>query len=305
MRLFLLILCLCVLAQLNAQEINILKSNNKFTEFNDSYSLSEKQRKKILLISEASVYTISLVALNQLWYSEYPRSNFHFINDNGEWLQMDKMGHMTVSFYTGVAGIKAYEWAGFSRKKSIWYGGMTGSIFLTVIEVLDGTSKQWGASSGDLIANTTGSLLAIGQALKWNEQKIQLKYSYSPTKWAAENPDQLGKGHLARALKDYNGQTYWITFNIKSLLNIENKNFPPWLSLALGYGGDYMTNPYHEEGDNERKRQYYFSFDFDLNKIRTKSKIINSVLHTFGFLKFPLPTFEFSNDNVSFYPIYY
>jgi hypothetical protein len=66
-----------------------------------------------------------------------------------------------------------------------------------------------------------------------------------------------------------------------------------------------MTNPYHEEGNKKRKRQYYFSFDVDLNKIRTKSKTINSVLHTFGFLKFPLPTFEFSNDNVSFYPIYY
>ena len=74
-----------------------------------------------------------------------------------------------------------------------------------------------GASSGDLIANTAGSFLAIGQALKWNDQKIQLKYSYSPTKWADVNPEQLGSTYLERLLKDYNGQTYWITFNIKSL----------------------------------------------------------------------------------------
>ena len=31
------------------------------------------------------------------------RSNFHFINDNKEWLQMDKIGHMSVSYYSGVA----------------------------------------------------------------------------------------------------------------------------------------------------------------------------------------------------------
>ena len=34
--------------------------------------------------------------------------------------------------------------------------------------------KQWGASSGDLIANTFGSLLVIGQEVAWNDQKIQL-----------------------------------------------------------------------------------------------------------------------------------
>ena len=287
----------------DAQDWEIPQVNNAGWEIDYSNSINKKRR-NILLISEASIYTISLVGLNQLWYADYPRSSFHFINDNGEWLQLDKIGHAAVSYYTGVAGIKAYEWAGFSRKKSIWYGGMTGSVLLTVVEILDGTSKQWGASSGDLIANTAGSLLAVGQALKWNEQRIQLKYSYSPTKWAEENPAQLGKNSLERVLKDYNGQTYWLTFNIKSLLNITNENFPDWFSLALGYGGDSMTEPYPND-DARVYRQYYLSFDVDLNRIKTKSKIINSLFHTFGFLKFPTPTFEFSNGKFSFYPIYY
>jgi len=264
-----------------------------------------KKRRNILLISEASAYTVALVGLNQLWYAGYPRSSFHFINDNGEWLQMDKMGHMTASYYTGVAGIKAYQWAGFSRKNAIWYGGMTGSFFLTIIEVLDGTSKEWGASSGDLIANTTGSLLSIGQALRWDEQRIQLKYSYSPSKWADKNPEQLGGNHLERALKDYNGQTYWLSFNMKSLLNIEQEEFPNWLNLAVGYSGNNMTNPYHEEGDDERKRQYLLSLDVDLTRIKTKSKTWNSILHTFGFLKFPAPAVQYRDGNIFFNPIYY
>ena len=72
--------------------------------------------------------------------------------------------------------------------------------------------------SGDLIANSIGSALCISQALYWNEQKILLKYSYRPSQWAEQNPKQLGKNHLQRALKDYNGQTYWLSFNMKSLL---------------------------------------------------------------------------------------
>jgi len=299
----LLLLLTFLILEVKAKEPILSYLSNEYPETNQSHFLTQK-RVKTLLISEASIYAISLIGLNQLWYSGYPRSRFHFINDNREWLQMDKMGHVSASYYTGVIGIKAYEWAGFSRKKAIWYGGMTGSVFLTIIEFLDGTSQQWGASSGDLIANTTGSLLAIGQALVWNTQKIQLKYSYSPTKWANINPGQLGKNHLERSLKDYNGQTYWITFNINSILNIENSNIPNWLGFSIGYSGDAMTQPFAED-KAMRYRQYYLSLDVDLNKIKTKSKIVNSVLYTFGFLKFPMPSLEFSNKNVSFHPIYY
>ena len=300
-----LILFSCILLTTNAQDWNIPKVGDSGWEVEQEFTLNKKRR-NILLISEASAYTLALVGLNQLWYADYPKSSFHFINDNEEWLQMDKMGHMSTSYYTGVAGIKAYEWAGFSRKNAIWYGGMTGSIFLTVIEVLDGTSKQWGASSGDLIANTTGSLLAIGQALKWNEQRIQLKYSYRPSNMAAKNPEQLGSNHLERALKDYNGQTYWMSFNLKSLLQVESESFPNWLSLSLGYGAHCMKYPYPKEGKPVwRKRQYLLSFDIDLNRIKTKNKTLNSVLHTFGFLKFPAPALQYRNGNIFFHSIYY
>jgi len=288
----------------NAKDLNIPKVSDDGWEIEEAYTLNKKRR-DILLISEATAYTVALVGLNQLWYADYPKSDFHFINDNSEWLQMDKAGHLTSSYYTGVAGIKAYEWTGMSRKNAIWYGGMTGSFFLTIIEILDGHSAEWGASSGDLIANTSGSLLAIGQALKWNEQRIQLKYSYSPTGFAVQNPEQLGGNNLERALKDYNGQTYWMSFNLKSLLNIYSRDFPQWLSLAIGYSGTNMITPYQQKEDNPIRRQYLLSLDVDLTMIKTKSKTWNSILHTFGFLKFPLPALELSNGNFSGHLIYY
>ena len=61
----------------------------------------------------------------------------------------------------------------------------------------------------------------------------------------------------------------------------------------------------HEENDDERKRQYLLSLDVDLTRIKTKSKTWNSILHTFGFLKFPLPALELSNGNYSGHLIYY
>ena len=115
---------------------------------------------------------------------------------------------------------------------------------------------------------------------------------------------KIYENNVQRLLKDYNGQTYWITFNVKSLLNIQYENFPNWLSFAFGYGADAMIQPYGKEKD-KIYRQYYASFDIDLNKIKTKSKIVNSLLYTFGFLKFPFPTFEFSNGNLLFHSIHY
>ena len=215
-----LILFSCIYVSINAQDWNIPKVSNGGWELKQSHTL-DKRKRNILLISEASAYTIALSGLNQLWYADYPKSDFHFLDDNGEWLQMDKMGHMSASYYTGVAGIKAYQWTGLNRKNAVWYGGLTGTFFLTIIEILDGYSAEWGASSGDLIANTSGSLLAIAQALKWDEQKIQLKYSYSPSKWADKNPAQLGANHLERALKDYNGKP--IIFSLIERLKKCNK----------------------------------------------------------------------------------
>jgi len=302
-QLFLILFSLVVLAS-SAQDWKTPAFNKHGWDINTPNSVDKKKR-NILLISEATAYTVALVGLNQLWYANYPKSSFHFINDNGEWLQMDKFGHMTTSYYSGVAGIKAYHWAGFSRKKAIWYGGLTGTFFLTIIEVLDGQSEQWGASSGDLIANTAGSFLSIGQALKWNEQRIQLKYSYKPSIWAEQNPEQLGENHLQRALKDYNGQTYWLSFNVKSLLEIQSVNFPNWLNVAVGHGANGMISAYQKKEDCNRRRQYLLSLDIDLTRIKTKSKALNSILHAFGFIKFPMPTLEIRNGKVYAHPIYY
>ena len=303
-QLFLILFCF-IFITLSAQDWKTPTYNNNGWDM-DFPSAVDKNKRNILLASKVTSYTLALVALNKLWYSDYPKSSFHFINDNGEWLQMDKFGHMTTSYFSGVAGIKAYKWTGMKRKNAIWYGGLTGTFFLTAIEVLDGKSAQWGASYGDLIANTSGSLLAISQALKWNEQRIQLKFSYRPSKWAPKNPEQLGNNHLERVLKDYNGQTYWLSFNLKSLFQIKDVNSPDWLNLSFGYGAHFMKQPYPKEGGIVfRKRQYFLSLDIDLTRIDTKNKILNTVLHTFGFLKFPMPTLELRNGKLHAHPIYF
>jgi len=272
-----------------------------------------KKRLTYVVGGQSAVYITSLTLLYQVWYRDYPQSSFHWFNDNDEWLQMDKIGHATTSAYFGKFGYEMYRWAGVERKKAIWIGGSSGFVLLTVIEILDGFSAQWGASAGDFVANSFGAGLFIGQQLGWNEQRMYLKWSYHQTEFAQYNPDKLGTSFMESMLKDYNGQTYWLSGNIKSFLPKSSK-FPYWLNVSLGYSGEGMIsatgNPSEIDGkpvpDFPRYRQYFLSLDVDLARIKTKSHFLKFLLNGFNFIKIPFPAIEFnSQDGVKFHALYF
>jgi len=144
----------------------------------------------------STVLVGTVVALNYAWYSDYPRSPWHGFNDNDEWLQMDKMGHLTTSYFLGKVGYDLLRWSGVSHKKSIWYGGSMGLVYLTSIEILDAFSTNWGFSWGDMVANTIGAGLYMGQAALWKEQRIAMKFSFHQTDYADIRPDLLGNTYL-------------------------------------------------------------------------------------------------------------
>ena len=275
-------------------------SSNSFS----NYKINESKKRNLIII-ESSLYAGALISLNQLWYKNYPKSSFHFINDNKSWLQMDKLGHFTTSYYVGVLGIKSYKWAGFSERQSIWLGGMTGTFFQSAIEILDGFSNEWGASSGDLLANSLGSFLAISQALHWSEQKFMIKYSFKPSDISNSNTDLFGDSFIQKTLKDYNGQNYWLTFNINNVFKTDFKLFPSWLNLALGHGANNMYSENNSINNQKKYRQFLISLDINTNKLNISNKYLRSFLDLFGFIKIPMPTLEISNGNLKFHNFYF
>jgi hypothetical protein len=278
-----------------------LQAQIKLNELPQNFS----QRKKNLLIVESSSYSLALVGLNQLWYKGYKKSSFHFINDNNSWLQMDKFGHLTTSYFVGVLGIKTYQWAGFTRKQSIWIGGLTGTFFQSAVEILDGFSEKWGASSGDLVANSLGSLLAISQQLYWHEQKVLLKYSFNPSEISNTNPQLFGNNLIQKSLKDYNGQTYWLCFNFEDVFNSSSYFLPKWLNLAFGYGADNMYSDAYSLSHELGYRQFFLSLDIKTDELNISNKFVKNLVNLFGFIKLPMPTIEYSQGKLIFHNLYY
>ncbi|MEN8224931.1 MAG: DUF2279 domain-containing protein [Bacteroidota bacterium] len=276
-------------------------------------SMLNRKRLNFLIIGGSAAYAGTMAGLYHLWYKDYAGSSFHFTNDNDEWMGLDKCGHFTTSYWIGRLGYHSLKWAGVKEKHAVWYGGTTGLFFLTTVEIFDGFSEGWGASVGDIFANVAGAGLFIGQQLLWEEQRISIKFSYHPTDYAQYRPDVLGSNHLERLIKDYNGQTFWLSGNIHSFLSQESR-FPKWLNVAAGYGAKGMLggseNPAEYEGNAlpecKRTPQIFLSLDVDLSRIPTRSKVLKGIFTVLGFIKIPLPTLEYNaEDNFQFHYLYF
>lgn len=278
---------------------------NDFLKPSDSLNLS---RRNAVVISETSLAGMTLIGLNQLWYSGYDKSRFHTINDNNEWLQMDKFGHVFSSYQLGRVGAEVLNWSGVRKKDQLLYGASLGFGFLTTVEIFDGFSKEWGFSWGDILANGVGAGLYVGQELLWHEQRITLKFSFHQTKYALLNPDKLGQNFTEQLLKDYNGQTYWLSANLYAFF--KQSKIPKWLNIAFGYGADGMLYGVKDIDNqlltnNDRHRQFYLSFDVNLNNIKTESHVLKSIFSVFDIVKVPFPTLEFSRNRCVFHLFYY
>ncbi len=257
------------------------------------------RNKKVIWVSAgaAGIYTASLIGLSVLWYSEQEQTSFHFFNDQHQWQFMDKMGHSYTTFQLSHVGINAFKWAGLPSKKAYILGGITGFLMMTPIEIMDGFSSQYGASWADILANAAGSALVISQFLLWDEIRIHFKFSYHPTSFADLRPNVLGKQWAQRIVKDYNGQTYWLSFDIYKCLPPKNQ-FPKWLNFSIGYAAEGMVYATHSDNIAAGYRPYkrlLVGLDIDLTHIKSKHKFIRSFLHLVNLIRLPAPALEMNS----------
>lgn len=271
---------------------------------------------KVRLVAATNVvgYSTAMISLYATWYKNYPQSSFHTFNDAAEWLQMDKIGHMYSAYAESRLSMELWRWTGIDRKKRIWIGGMSGAAYQTIIEVLDGFSREWGWSWSDFGANILGSSLLVSQELAWDEQRLQLKWSfhrkhYNDPQLNDRSDNIFGTGIAERFLKDYNGQTYWLSTSPRSWF--PDSRIPAWIQLSLGTGAEGLFGARENKSkagsevtfyrpDIKRTRQWYLAPDINLSKIKTRKKGVRMALNMLNVIKFPAPSLEYSGGNFKF-----
>lgn len=301
---YILLCCCLVLSVTESMAQDTLKTNST--------------KKWVLGSVQVGLWGGSFYALNNAWYANYPKAKFKLYNDWKEWQQMDKAGHVWSTYQISRHTSNIWQWAGLEKNKAIWVGAVSGMAYLSVIEILDGYSDKWGFSVPDVLANTGGAGLFLGQELLWKEQRISLKLSYSPYQYGnlKYRADELfGSGDVERLLKDYNGQIIWASINMRSFF--PSSRIPKWLNLAFGYNARTMLGGYENKWEDElgnivvrddikRYKRILLSLDLDLTKIETKNKTLKTVFSIFNVLKVPAPAIEFNTlGKMRLHPVAY
>lgn len=182
------------------------------------------------------------------------------------------------------------------RSSMIWSSSLA-LLYQLEMETTDGFYKKWGFSWWDVAANTIGSLLPNVQRAYPALSAINLKMSYYPSK-------AFRNGWYDYILKDYEGFTYWLTFNVHDLAPISlQKYLPSWLGIAVGYG---ITNSilgkerYNNGSDGKGggDQEWYIAFDYDLRKLPGDSALLKFLKEELNLFHLPAPTIRFTPSRI-------
>jgi hypothetical protein len=275
------------------------------------------------LIAGASIgYTGVVYALDKAWYAQQSRGRFRFYNDWLEWQQMDKFGHSMTAYYENAISYKLFRWTGMNKKNALISGAISASVLQTTIEVMDGFVTTYGFSWWDMAFNSLGvGIFTIQEALL-DKQPLKLKFSaslqnYSNEPLSAINSEQkttllqraemlYGNTFFERLLKDYNGQTYWLSIFPAQFNKNTDSHWPAFLGFSIGYTSANMFGGYSNtwsdntgnsfEAPVERYRQILLSMDIDLTAIPVRSHFIKSLFSALNFIKIPFPAFGYTTQ---------
>ncbi|MGJ3234916.1 DUF2279 domain-containing protein [Marivirga sp.] len=267
-------------------------------------SINKKKIKKIIL-AESAIYTSGMTALGFLWYKDNQSQSFQFFNDNNQWLQMDKVGHVYTAYHITEINFQLLKKSGMNSQKAMLYSSLSATAMMFPIEIFDGFSQAYGASWGDVVANTIGAFLPY-QRFMFDQNYIFPKFSFSPSSYADLRPNTLGNNYIKQLIKDYNGQTYWLSTDL-NIFSKKNK-FPDWLQFSVGYSGNKMVygNPLENtQNGYEANRQWFLSLDLNMSKIEVEQKWLKIMFNIINRVKIPFPTLEWNGKGVVLHPLYF
>ncbi len=259
-----------------------------------------KKKLYTFIAAESAFYVGGISYLGFVWYKDRTPVPFHFYDDRKGYLQIDKMGHAWGAYLESKISYNCLRNAGVSKAKALLYGGTAGIILQTPIEIFDGIYPGWGFSWSDMLANTAGSALLIGQELWLDEQIVELKFSFHRSPYADDSHGMLGDNYLQSLLLDYNGHSYWLSCNMNKI--VPSKVIPKWLNLAVGYSANGMYGEFENKKtwrgkalpEVDRYRQFFLSLDVDWTQIETDKYFLQQLFQALNYIKIPAPSLEYN-----------
>ncbi|MFI5264097.1 MAG: DUF2279 domain-containing protein [Candidatus Kapaibacterium sp.] len=249
----------------------------------------------------AGAITALHIYQNNAWWAN-DRGKFHVIEDPSYQADFDKAGHTFGAYYSSHFFDEAFQWTGMDSGQATAFGALSGAIWEYYVEIEDGFANAWGFSRGDAKADLAGATFYLLRNRISFLRNFNYKWSYVPTDKLLKNQPDI-PGQSVNFIEDYGGQSYYLTMDIHAMLpkNVQ-QYWPSWLNLAIGVGG-YNINSVNTDtrlGDAfiYRKKAWYISLDYDIEKIFPESDIpfLNFLRRSFNYWHFPAPAYRLYPD---------
>lgn len=224
------------------------------------------------------------------WWSGEKADHFFFHSDwDQDFRDQDKFGHAFGGYHLARIGDAVLRSTCTSKKKAVIWSAAYAAAFQLQIEIWDGMYKKYGFSYADLLANTTGTALAVLHQTVPRTRAIKPTISYWPSA-AERNADNI-PGEVRPSL-DYSGQTYWLSADIDALLPPEAKPFwPGILRVSVGHSITDWIDP--QTGANIRaQRKILLTLDLDAEKLPGNGRLWKTVKRQLGYIHLPSPALE-------------
>jgi hypothetical protein len=218
-----------------------VKKNSFFDKFN---ALPQK-KKTIYFNTTAVVTTMGIGAASWDYYS----SSFQFRNEgwfdsDTDYGGADKLGHAFGGYALTSVYNSIYKKFGYSDEKAIWYGALSSWSLMTLIEIGDGFSEDYGFSMQDEVFNTAGVFLGY---FRHRYPGLKEIFDYR-LEWI---PSQEFRDGNADPFTDYSGHKNIIALKPAGILKSDNS-----LLKAIDLDIGFYTQGY--EDNFHTKRQYIF-----------------------------------------------
>jgi hypothetical protein len=224
----------------------------------------------------------------QAWWSG-ERADHMWINweRHESFREMDKFGHAYGGFHLARLGADLLVGACIADRKAVWWGAAYATVFQLQIELWDAKQKDYGFSPPDLIANTAGAAVAVGQHYSPHLRLVKPTISYART--AASKTFGRAQGSELRPTTDYSGQTYWLSFDVDSLLPEGARRWwPGFVRASIGHSITDYVDPQTGRGIWAH-REILLSLDLDPEKLPGQHPVWRRVKRELSYYHFPAP----------------
>ncbi len=226
------------------------------------------------------------------WWSGEKADHFFFRADwDEDFRDQDKFGHLFGGFHLARIGDALLRDACASKQHALVWSAAYATLFQLQIEIYDGMYKKYGFSYADLLANTSGMVLAVAQQKHPALRAIKPTLSYRRTA-AMKNARKI-PGELRPSL-DYSGQTYWFSADVNALLPESARGYwPSLLRISAGHSITDWIDP--TTGETMRaKRKLLLSIDLDLEKLPGTNPIWVKLKRNLSYAHLPSPALQFT-----------